>query len=162
MASAMRAGRVQTKCVWERRFFGNTLVSSKRTMFFQTSSVPAPSLQPRGAGVTGFTRLSLGLGLFSGARVIRGAAASPSPQRAGSVGESVSYPSLDLLTNTQVLDEAKQMVVSSRSGGCVRCCLTESISGEEIFRSDQRFLLQNICSALERPVTNPAIVKQAR
>lgn len=113
------------------------------------------------AGVTGFAR-SLGLGLFSGARVVRGAAASPSPQRLVSVRESVSCPSLDLLTNTQVLDEAKQTAVSSCSGGCIRCCLTESISGEEIFRSDQRFLLQNICSSLERPMTNPAIVKQAR
>lgn len=111
------------------------------------------------AAVTGFTRWSVGLGLFSGARVIRGAAASPSPQRVVSVRESVSCPSLDLLTNTQVLDEAKQMAVSSCSGGCIRCCLTESISGEEIFRSDQRFLLQNICSSLERPMTNPAIVK---
>lgn len=55
------------------------------------------------------------------------------PQCFVSVRESASYSSLDLIIKIQVLDEAKQMAVSSCSGVCIRCCLTGSISGEEMY-----------------------------
>lgn len=133
-------------------------------MFFQMNSpsVPAALLQPSEARgrYHGINSLVVRAGTaLRRVCLIFGASASPFPQHFVSVRESMSYSSLDLLINTQVLDEAKQMAVSSCSGVCIRCCLTGSISGEEIFCFDQRFLLQNICSLLERQMTNLVIVK---
>lgn len=84
------------------------------------------------------------------------------PQGSISARQSPSCSSLGLIIKPQVLDEAKQMAVSSCAGECVRYCLTERLSGEEIYFQISIFWPQNVCSLLRRQMTNLIIVKYPR
>lgn len=76
------------------------------------------------------------------------------PQCFVSVRGSPSYSDLGLLIKTQALAEAKQLAVSSCSGVHVRCCLTGSISGEEIYILSSVLLPQNICGLGDKWLTS--------